>query len=277
MALTLKKTPAKKATPAKEIASAPVKKAAPAAKKATSRGRRKIDGNPELATKIREWGKRYRVANDPYLSGLADAIENDTDLVVWASTDVFTQMPTPHVRSNETKLHSALVLLRNVLVFVPVALTWLAISKATTAFALYTAKQSGSVANFLQFWEDGYGFLSKSWTISHVAVLDFIIIACVIALTLVTPILAHQADARADREEEQAMRERLGLNVEILAFLFDKKEITGVTMNAALARSIQSLRTSTKALGDVAKRVEKIAKTLPNNATIIQEIRKIGK
>jgi len=264
MAQSVKKAPAKKA------AAAPVKKA-------SARPRRKIDGNPELATKIREWGKRYRVGNDPYLSGLADAIESDTDLVVWASTDVFTQMPTPHVRSSETKLHAAFVLFRNVLVFVPVALTWLAISKATTAFALYTAKQAGSVANFLQFWEDGYGFLSKSWTISHVAVLDFIIIACVIALTLITPILASQADARADREEELAMRERLGLNVEILAFLFDKKEITGVTMNAALARSIQSLRTSTKALGDVAKRVEKIAKTLPNNATIIQEIRKIGK
>ena len=279
MALREKKAAAPQKVAAKpEKVDAPAKKVvAKSAPVKSARSRRKVDGNPELATKIREWGKRWRVANDPYLSGLADAIESDTDLVVWASTDVFTQMPHPHVRSNETKLHSALVLTRNVLVFVPVALTWLAISKATTAFALYTAKQTGSVANFLQFWEDGYGFLAKSWTISHVAVLDFIIIACVIALTLITPVLALQADARADREEEMAERERLGLNVEILAFLFDKKEITTVTMNAALARSIQSLRTSTKALGDVAKRVEKIAKTLPNNAAIIQEIRKLDK
>ena len=252
------------------------KKVAPA-KSGTRARKRSGGGDAELATKIRDWGKKRQLTNDAYLSGLADAIENDQDLTVWASTDVLANFPHAFIKPAESRLYSMLVLLRNILVFVPVALTWLAISKATTAFAIYTAKQTGSVANFLQFWEDGYGFLSKSWTISHVAVLDFFIITAVIALTLVTPIMAQSADARAEREEVDAERERLGLAVEITAFLFDKKEVNTVTMSAALARSVQNLRTSTKLLSDSAKRIEKIAKSLPNNATIIQEIRKIGK
>lgn len=271
---------------------APVrKKAVPVAKKAVAkkavvkkvaapakaRSRKKAGGNPELAEKIRAWGKKRRMPKDPYLNGIADAIENDEDLVVWASTDVLAIFPHAFVKPAETRLYSMLVLLRNILVFVPVALTWLAISKATTAFALYTAKQTGSIANFLQFWEDGYGFLAEEWTISKVAILDFYIIAAVIVLTLITPIMAHNAEDRAEKEELDAERERIGLAVEVMAFLFDKREVNSATMNSALNRSVANLRTSSKALNDAAKRIEKISKSLPNNANIIQEIRKIGK
>ena len=252
----------------------PTAKTAPKVARKVSK---KAEGNPELAEKIRAWSKKRRLQKDAYLNGLAQALEDDQDLVVWASTDVLAIFPHPYIKISESRLYSTLLLIRNVLVFAPVALTWLAISKATEAFALYTAKQTGSVANFLQFWEDGYGFLGKSWTISHVAMIDFFIIAAVIGLTLITPVMAHNAEARAEREEQDAERERIGLAVEVMAYLFDKRGVNNVTMNAALARSVQNLRTSSKSLNDAAKRIEKLSKTLPNNAAIIQEIRKIGK
>ena len=238
--------------------------------------RKKTTGNPELAEKIRSWAKKRRLTKDAYLAGLADALENDEDLVVWASTDVLAIFPHAYIKPAESRLYSMLVLIRNVLVFAPVALTWLAISKATSAFAIYTTKETGTVANFLQFWEDGYGYLANEWTISHVAMLDFYIIAVVIALTLITPIMSHGAEARAEKEEIDAERERIGLAVEVMAYLFDKRGVNTVTMNSALARSVQNLRSSSKSLNDAAKRIEKVSKSLPNNATIIQEIRKIG-
>jgi hypothetical protein len=74
--------------------------------------------------------------------------------------------------------------LRNSLVFLPVALTWFAISKATSAFALYTSDNSLSVVNFLDFWENGYGVLASRWALSNVATLDFEIILLIIALTI---------------------------------------------------------------------------------------------
>ena len=261
---------AEKAPEVKDVKSANT----PAAK---ANARRKTTGNPELAEKIRAWGKKRRLTKDAYLSGLADAIETDQDLVVWASTDVLSAFPHSYSAQSPNRIYSALVLLRNVLVFTPVALTWLAISRATSAFAIYTTKETGTVANFLQFWEDGYGYLAEEWTISHVAVLDFQLILAVIVLTLVTELYSNRNEARAEKDDQDSERERIGLAVEVMAYLFDKRGVNNVTMNSALARSVANLRESSKSLNDAAKRIEKISKSLPNNATIIQEIRKVGK
>ena len=247
----------------------------PAAGKASAR--KKTTGNPELAEKIRAWGKRRRLTKDAYLAGLADAIETDEDLVVWASTDVLAVFPHSYGTQTPNRLYSLMVLIRNVLVFAPVALTWLAISEATSAFAVYTTKETGTVANFLQFWEDGYGYLDEKWTISHVAVLDFQLILAVIVLTLLTELYSNRNEARAEKDDLDSERERIGLAVEVMAYLYDKRGVNNVTMNSALARSVQNLRMSSKSLHDAAKRIEKVSKSLPNNAATIQEIRKAGR
>jgi len=242
-----------------------------------SNSRKKVTGNPELAEKIRSWGKKRRLSKDGYLMGLADALENDKDLVVWASTDVLAVFPHSYAAQTPNRIYSLLVLIRNVLVFVPVGLTWLAIGKATEAFAIYTTKETGTVANFLQFWEDGYGYLGEDWTLSHIAVLDFQLILAVIVLTLITEVVSDKAEGRAEKEDLDSERERIGLAVEVMSYLFDKRGINSVTMNSSLARSVQNLGTSARTLNEAAKRIEKVSKSLPNNATIIQEIRKAGR
>jgi hypothetical protein len=268
------KSPAAKENSLEPIATKPVS-AKPSDAKVSAR--KKSTGNPELAEKVRSWGKKRRLTKDAYLAGLADAIENDQDLVVWASTDVLAVFPHSYAAQTPNRLYSLLVLIRNVLVFAPVALTWLAISEATSAFAIYTTKETGTVANFLQFWEDGYGYLDDKWTISHVAVLDFQLVLAVIILTLLTELYSNRTEDRAEKDDLDSERERVGLAVEVMAYLFDKRGVNNVTMNSALARSVQNLRTSSKSLNDAAKRIEKVAKSLPNNAAIIQEIRKVGK
>jgi hypothetical protein len=261
------------------IVGKPAEVKAPASKALATKSsaRKKTTGNPELAEKIRSWGKKRRLTKDAYLSGLADAIESDEDLVVWASTDVLAVFPHSYASQTPNRIYSALVLIRNVLVFAPVALTWLAISEATSAFAIYTTKETGTVANFLQFWEDGYGYLDEEWTISHVAVLDFQLILAVIVLTLLTELYSNRNESIAEKDDIESERERIGLAVEVMAYLYDKRGVNNVTMNSALARSVQNLRASSKSLNDAAKRIEKVSKSLPNNAAIIQEIRKAGK
>lgn len=198
--------------------------------------------NPELAAKLREWGENYGLDDDPYLEGLSVALDEGKDLAIWASNDVMTLMPEPHIDSTEGPIYSLMVLVRNVLVFVPVALTWLAVGKATTGFSAYTARSSAaSVVNFLQFWQNGYGVLGKVWTLSHVAEDDFYIIATVILLTFVTPFMNRAAVRKAESFENEAMRERLGLVIEVESFLFDKRAITPMTMNAALTNAIESI------------------------------------
>jgi hypothetical protein len=225
---------------------------------------RKESSNPELAARLREYGENYGLEEDPYLEGLSNAIEEGKNLAVWASNDVMTLMPHPDVESVEGPIYSAMVLIRNVLVFVPVALTWLAVGKATTAFSIYTAQSSAaSVVNFLQFWQNGYGVLSKTWTLSHVAEDDFYIIGTVIVLTFITPFMNRSAVKKAARFEQDALRERLTLVIEVESFLFDKRRLTPLTIDSALAQSFERVVEATHNLMVASKRIELGLKSLP--------------
>ena len=225
---------------------------------------RQDQSNPELAARLREYGENYGLEEDPYLEGLSNAIEEGKNLSVWASNDVMTLMPHPDVESVEGPIYSALVLIRNVLVFVPVALTWLAVGKATTGFAVYTAKSSAaSVVNFLQFWQNGYGVLAKIWTLSHIAEDDFYIIGTVIVLTFITPFMNRSAVKKAAAFEQDALRERLTLVIEVESFLFDKRRLTPLSIDSALAKSFERVVEATQNLAIASKRIDIGLKALP--------------
>ena len=229
---------------------------------------KKEERNVDLADRLRLWGESFGVENDPYLEGLSNALAKGKDLEVWASNDVMALMPEPKIASTEGAVYSALVLLRNVLVFVPVALTWLAVGKATTAFNAYTAKSSAaSVVNFLQFWQNGYGLLSKTWTLSHVADLDFYIIASVIFLTFINPFMNRSAIKSANRFENDAQRERLALVIEVESFLFQKRQLTPLTMDASLIRSLEKVVKASENLDMASRGIKRGIKTLSLAAT----------
>jgi hypothetical protein len=249
-----------------EVLERPEKKKKNRDKKDKNREREKLqhDSNPELAARLREYGENYGLEEDPYLEGLSNAIEEGRNLAVWASNDVMTLMPHPDVESVEGPIYSAMVLIRNVLVFVPVALTWLAVGKATTAFSVYTAKTSAtSIVNFLQFWQNGYGVLPKIWTLSHIAEDDFYIIGTVIILTFITPFMNRSAVKKAAAFEQDALRERLSLVIEVESFLFDKRRLTPLSIDSALAQSFERVVEATHNLMIASKRIELGLKTLP--------------
>ena len=220
--------------------------------------------NVDLADRLHEWGESYGLEEDPYLEGLGNAIREGKNLAIWASNEVMTLMPHPDVDSVEGPIYSAMVLIRNVLVFVPVALTWLAVGKATSSFSIYTAKSSAaSVVNFLQFWQNGYGILAKTWTLSHIAEDDFYIIATVILLTFITPFMNRSAIKKVAGFERDALRERLALVIEVESFLFDKRRLTPLTIDSSLAQSFERVVEATRNLAMASKRIEHGLMTMP--------------
>jgi hypothetical protein len=152
------------------------------------------------------------------------------------------------------------------LVFAPVALTWAAVGQATSAFSRYVDENGADVVNFLDFWENGYGYLGTEWQISKVAFLDFVIIVVVIILTLIASVFGKKASELQAEYDQQIERERIGLAVEINSFLFDKQKATNVTMNASLAGAIAKLLNATDALEDVAKNLAKTTKKVDRGA-----------
>ena len=126
--------------------------------------RRKSASTSEpLVNLLKSWSVQHKFQDDPYVSGLLGALESGENLEVWASLDPLDYLPTPSDKSNDIfqRINLGLTITRNALVFLPVALTWFAISKASAAFAVYTANNTLTVSNFLDFWENGYGVLSK--------------------------------------------------------------------------------------------------------------------
>jgi hypothetical protein len=222
----------------------------------------------ELADQVDSWAYKYQVRRDPYVTGLSVSLREKKNLPIWAAMNPIEYLPQPEITEGIAIARWArlLTLIRNVLVFAPVALTWAAVGQATSAFSRYVDENGADVVNFLDFWENGYGYLGTEWQISHVAFLDFVIIVVVIILTLIASVFGKKASELQAEYDQQIERERIGLAVEINSFLFDKQKATNVTMNASLAGAIAKLLNATDALEDVAKNLAKTTKKVDRGA-----------
>jgi hypothetical protein len=226
---------------------------------------RKAQPIDQLAGSITQWVSKHKIANNPYLNGLLAAIASKKNLHIWAELNPVEYLPHPQPTfgNSKSRLVRIFTIIRNVLVFSPVALTWAAVGEATSGFSTYIKENGADVVNFLDFWQNGYGVLASEWKIGNVARLDFIIILIVIGLTLYVSQVGHTVDREHFAAEEAIDAERLALAVEIHAALYDKRKITTVTMNASLAGAISRLVSATNNLDDASRFIEKASRKLP--------------
>jgi len=230
-----------------------------------------------LADSLDQWAGKHRVVQDPYVIRLAQSLRTRSNLSMWASLNPMEFLPNPEIhkmRSAESLVHF-LSVIRNSIVFLPVALTWIAVSKATSAFSLYTSKNSIAVVNFLEFWQNGYGVLAKEWTIGRIAFLDFLLILLVIVLTLLTAYLSRRNQNNREDAIGELDHERTALALDISAYLFAKQAVTPLTMNANMATALRQLLNATDALDKSTRILEKKFKELPTHRDLLQEIKAI--
>jgi hypothetical protein len=161
------------------------------------------------------------------------------------------------------------------LVFSPVALTWLAISKATAAFSAYTADNSLTVVNFLEFWENGYGVLDKTWALSSVATFDFQIILLIITLTIFLGISERRVKRLRSLAIESADNDRIQVSLEISKYLYSKQRPTVSVVNAATGSILRNLNSASKSMEQTSKELSKSVKSLPSHRDLLTEIKKI--
>jgi len=239
-------------------------------------GVKKIPDHQVLANSLQSWAEQYQLSEDPYVAGLTAAVSNRKNLPMWASLNPLEYLPHAKVRSNP-QLHLVtliMTIVRNALVFLPVALTWFAISKATSAFATYTANNTLQVVNFLDFWENGYGVLSKTWSLSSVASLDFLIILFIIFLTVTITLIEKRTKRFRDAEISELDEDRVRLAISISTYLFGQQKVTNVTMNQSLAKALRDILNSTDSLDRTSKELNKTVKAIPTNRELLTEIKK---
>ena len=244
-----------------------------------TRTRKKIaqEPNHELIDELKEWSKRTKVQDDPYIISLISDLESVSDLDTWAALSPVDLLPmmSHHAGDKRLRISNILTIARNILVFVPVALTWFAVGKATAGFEKYTNENADAVSNFLQFWQNCYGILDKKWTIGHVAVLDAQIISGVIALTMITAFLnqKHVQDQKVALAKLD--NERLAMGIKIHKYLHANRAVTTETINAFVANSVKNLQVTSKAMAQASKELRKDINQIPSNKQVIAEVKRL--
>ena len=227
---------------------------------AKSKPRRKAEApNLELIEEIQSWASKNGASSDAVITELVSDLQEMTDLDAWATLPTIELLPAINTPKADRKINLAnrIAIVRNVLVFVPVALTWLAVKEATEGFAKYTEANPGAVVNFLEFWQNGYGVLSSDWTIGHVAFLDAAIIGVVILLSLTVSFLEIQHKKITKTFVTELENERLALGIKIHKYLHTKRVSTPEVVNANVTNSTRNLLATSKELAKVTKDLAK--------------------
>ncbi|CAN2222741.1 hypothetical protein MCEMRH37_01255 [Candidatus Nanopelagicaceae bacterium] len=227
---------------------------------ATARSRKKSEApNQELINDLKSWARENGSTNDALVTELITDLEEVKDLSSWASLPTIELLPPINSSRADQKITIAnrIAIIRNILVFVPVALTWIAVSKATDAFGQYTSANKSAVVNFLEFWQNGYGVLASEWTIGHVAFLDFAIISLVIVLSLTVSFMEIQHKKILSTEVAKRENERLALGIRLHKYLDSKKVSTPEVVNANVSASVRNLLATSKELAKTSKELGK--------------------
>ncbi len=209
-----------------------------------------IDNNqPELQTlaqKVGDYAKENNLLKDSYIYGLIKSLASQVNVHIFAELDPFEQLPRAKAKKHDTLqlVTRVLTVIRNVGVFVPVAVIWQAVGQATTQFELYVTDNPGAITNFLTFWQNGYGYLEYRYTIGHIAYVDFLIILGIIILTFILNITGGISENIKYKEEAVLDKRRDDLCLEILTTLDNYKRVNPEGVERALAKSIVQINST---------------------------------
>jgi len=221
---------------------------------------RKRHTHLELLESITEWSTRHGLKEDPYVEKLSKVLSENRRYTHLASISAVEHLPYPRIISKNSNFLFWLILIRNILIFLPVGLTWFAISQAAIAFNVFAMSNPELIVNFLTFWQDGYGVLDPKWKLSRVAILDASIMLVVVILVFITTLLSKSNNSTALQMRQRNESERKSLGLRIDEFLDTKKFISNLSISGEVSRMIHSLRFASESLDSSSTSLNKAVK-----------------
>jgi hypothetical protein len=183
------------------------------------------------------------------MRSLAHAIATDEGRQRWAEVDLRRAFNTERLayafalRHEGGYAHSTIASadrIRNVLVLMPILLTWFALAEASKAYNAFLAQNPDEIRQpFLLLWERGFGGFSSPLapSFSTVALIDAVLIAVIIALTL----YSHgRREAREEKIDQTAERFQADLD-NVLAEASVALAVDRGSRPALLARGVERL------------------------------------
>jgi uncharacterized membrane protein len=230
--------------------------------------------NLELAGSLISWSQKNLVEDDIYVKSLAQSLETGIGLQSLAQYDATQTLPHPENGAGlkESRYSETLISVRNILVFVPVAFTWAGISQATAAYSEYTAANPNTIVNFFDFWENGYGVLSKFWTLSSITRIGFLLLSIIIVASTVIAVLQKKSSTQKQEAEKMIAKERFRLGFEINQYLFQFKTITPTALNQNSLAAVRELKATSVATAKIVKSAEKSAAEIARGSVIRKQL-----
>ena len=140
------------------------------------------------------------------------------------------------------KLANFVTVLRNLLLFLPVMLTWYAIQLASSSYE----NLSSSGKTFLQSWNE------IDFSLEKVAGLDALIILALIMLTFVSHLLDARAEDQARSLDEKSDARFRTMMVKVGLYLHGFRQITPSALKGGLADAVNQLKAATDGMKDAA-------------------------
>jgi uncharacterized protein YukE len=164
---------------------------------------------------------------------------------------------------SKAKWANGVTLLRNLFLFVPVLITWIAIDRAASAYD----KSKNVDATFLQVWSK-----LEYFSLQRVALYDAAIIGLLIVLTAISHWLDGLAEKQARVLDESADARFRTMMVNVGLYLHGFRQITPSALKGGLADAVNQLKAATDEMKDAAVGMnvvaDKAASTLSEFATM---------
>ena len=140
------------------------------------------------------------------------------------------------------KVANFVTVLRNLLLFVPVMVTWIAIDRAASSYDA----QSNSGKTFLQAWSE------IDLSLQRVAFIDALIIGILITLTLASHLFDARAEDHARSLDEKSDARFRTMMVKVGLYLHGFRQITPSALKGGLADAVNQLKAATDEMKDAA-------------------------
>lgn len=232
-----------------------------------------------LLGKLLNWQKENNLTDDHNLNILIQDLQNNRNLKLWAERDPLSYLPMPTSHSQKSRINrtNLIIGLRNMAVFLPVALTWASISVVTASFAKYETDNPNSLTNFLEFWQRGYGYINDFWKLSNVAITDVFLVMLIIVLTyLINNRIVKENDLE-NEENKQIINKRNEIAQLIFEYLYDYRYPTNQDLTRNLYSATKALSTSIKSLSKIIVRLERDISKYPDSRKLVSELKNLNK
>ena len=225
---------------------------------------------PQLAAKIGQWLAESGQQENDETRQLREDLEQGNAISRWAAVNFERILP---FRLIQAELEVRLKQIRNLLVFLPIALTWVSIMFASAGFNAYVQRSSGETVNFLVFWESQ----SPIEKLSTVAGIDAALILIVIGITAYINIRSA-SPTKIQRLQNLHNEVMIGLERELAGYRYlsvaDLHTLAQSTVDN-LSISSNHVTQAANAMGAMAKKAELATTSLEN--LIRNDFAQIGK